>query len=175
MKKYIFFTFFNLFLSLSLLAQEKSLNVYVFIAEECPISIYMAKPLKEAVKQFGMQATFHAVFPSSKSTQATAKQFLKDYDLPQFEILLDTDQSFSTNLGATVTPEVAITNSQTDELLYRGRISNAYAALGRMRHGRRINDLVNMLTRITKGEKITPPWLPAIGCFITYKKETKMK
>ncbi len=167
MKKSIF-TLIGLLVSFSLFAQEQKLNVYVFLAEECPISIYMAKPLREAVAQFGEQATFHAVFPSTKSTQESAEQFLEDYDLPQFNIILDTDQSLSTKLGATITPEVAITHSETEELLYRGRISNAYAALGRMRHGTRINDLVNMLTRITKDEKITPPWLPAIGCFITF-------
>ncbi|MEZ4888421.1 MAG: hypothetical protein R3E32_27080 [Chitinophagales bacterium] len=166
MKKTIF-TLIALLASFSVFAQ-KNLNVYVFLAEECPISIYMAQPLRIAVEQFGENATFYAVFPSAKSTQATASQFLQKYELPQFEVKLDIDQSFAAKLGATITPEVAITDSQTKDLLYRGRISNAYAALGRMRHGQRINDLVNMLTRITQGEKITPPWLPAIGCFITF-------
>ena len=149
---------------------QKNLRVYVFVAEECPISIYMASPLREAYRQFGEQADFYAVFPSSNSTEETAAAFLRDYELTDFAIKLDTDKTFCRKTGATVTPEVVITDA-TEKILYRGRISNAYSAPGRMRHGRRINDLVNMLTRIGQGEEITPPWLPAVGCFITFQKQ----
>lgn len=162
------FTFLLGFIYLSSFAQ-KDLNVYVFIAEECPISIYMARPLREAVKQFDSSANFYAVYPSSKSTEASAKEFLENYQLTAFENLLDPKQELTQKLGATITPEVVITNKNSGEILYRGRVSNAYAAPGKMRHGARINDLVNMLARITKGETITPPWLPAVGCFITRK------
>lgn len=169
MKRTIITIFSILFLSQTTFAQ-KDLNVYVFIAEECPISIYMAKPLREAAKQFDGQANFYAVFPSQKSKQATAEEFLKQYNLPSFQVILDSDQSLTKKLGAEVTPEVAITNKENQEILYCGRISNAYASPGKMRHGRRINDLVNMLTRISKGEQIAKPWLPAVGCFITFHK-----
>jgi hypothetical protein len=167
MKRVIFTLFISLFIS-NFASAQKNYNVYTFIAEECPISIYMAKPLREAVKLFDQQANFYAVFPSKKSTEATAAEFLKQYDLPQFQILLDNDKRFTKKMGAEVTPEVAITDAETGEILYCGRISNAYASPGKMRHGRRINDLINMLTRITKGEKIAKPWLPAVGCFITF-------
>lgn len=167
MKQVIFTIFISLLLSDFAFAQ-KDYNIYVFIAEECPISIYMAKPLRETVKQFDQQANFYAVFPSKKSTEATAAEFLKQYDLPQFQVLMDNDKNFTKKMGAEVTPEVAITDVETEEILYCGRISNAYASPGKMRHGQRINDLTNMLTRITKGEKIAKPWLPAVGCFITF-------
>lgn len=167
MLQYLKILFFSFTFLGTLSAQEKELKVYVFVAEECPISIYMAKPLREAVKQFGDKADFYAVFPSSNSTETTAEKFLADYELTDFTVRLDTKKEFGKETGATVTPEVVITNQAAD-ILYRGRISNAYAAPGRMRHGKRINDLVNMLTRIARGETIARPWLPAVGCFITY-------
>lgn len=148
---------------------QKDFNVYVFIAEECPISIYMAKPLREAVKQFGDTANFYAVYPSRKSTDTSAKEFLEKYQLTAFENILDPKQELTQKFEATITPEVVITFKDTEEILYRGRISNAYAAPGKMRHGARINDLLNMLTRITKGDTIVQPWAPAVGCFITQK------
>ena len=166
-KKAIFTIFYMLLLS-NIASAQKEINVYVFIAEECPISIYMAKPLREAVKQFDGQVNFHAVFPSKKSTMETAQEFIEQYDLSTFKILLDKDQSITKKMGAEVTPEVAITDGKGKEILYCGRISNAYASPGKMRHGRRINDLINMLNRIVKGEKIDKPWLPAVGCFITF-------
>jgi hypothetical protein len=155
--------------SLTTIAQ-KDLNIYVFLAEECPISIYMARPLKAAVEQFDDKVNFYAVFPNSNSTQETTSNFLEKYGLTTFKSILDTNQELTQKLGGTVTPEVAITNKTDGELLYRGRISNAYAAPSKMRHGKRINDLINMLTRIEKGEKIAQPWLPAVGCFITFQK-----
>ena len=142
--------------------------MYVFVAEECPISIYMARPLREAVDRMGEGVAFYAVFPSSNSTEESADEFLSSYDLKDFRILLDTDQQFTRKVGATVTPEVVILDRE-DEILYRGRISNAYSKPGRMRHGKRINDLVTMLRRIKAGEVIDPPWLPAVGCFITFR------
>ncbi len=169
MKKLIKTITLILLSAITLSAQQKDFNVYVFVAEECPISIYMAKPLREAVKKFGEKVNFYAVFPSSNSTKATAEKFLTDYDLREFIVKLDIEKEFCKKTEATITPEVVITNQQA-EILYRGRISNAYSAPGRMRHGKRINDLINMLTRIERGEEITPPWLPAVGCFITYQK-----
>ena len=115
--------------------------------------------------QYGEQVRFYAVFPSSNSTQASAEKFLADYQLEDAEILLDTDKAFTRRVGATVTPEAVILGPD-DEILYRGRLSNAYSAPGRMRHGKRINDLMNMLRRLETGGTIDPPWLPAVGCFI---------
>jgi len=146
---------------------QKNLNVYVFIAEECPISIYMARPLRVAADQFGDQADFYAVFPSIKSTEATTRHFLDQYQLADFKSILDPQQELTRRLGATITPEVVITNAQTGDILYRGRISNAWAAPGKMRHGARTNDLVEVLTRIGQGETVARPWPAAVGCYIT--------
>ena len=66
MKLNILIIFTTLLFSDFALAQ-KDFNVYVFIAEECPISIYMAKPLREAVKQFNGKANFYAVFITLRS------------------------------------------------------------------------------------------------------------
>ena len=58
--------------------KAQDLTVYIFIAEECPISIYMAKPLKETVKSYGDEVKFMAVFPKKNSTLKSANQFLDD-------------------------------------------------------------------------------------------------
>ena len=165
MKKALF-----IFLTTCLLSTtygQKTLNVYVFVAEECPISIYMARPLKDAMNSFKEEVNFYAIFPNIKSDEATAHQFLKDYELENFKVLLDPKQVISKKYEATITPEVVITDLE-ENILYRGRISNAYKAPGRMKHGARINELKVFLKRILKGEAIPQPWKEAIGCYITF-------
>lgn len=149
---------------------QKSLNVYVFIAEECPISIYMANPLKEVVKSYGDEANFYLVFPTKKSNQKTAEQFIVEYGLDEFKILLDKDQSITKNLNGSITPEVVVNNTDGD-LLYQGRINNAYSAPGKMKHGKRNNDLKWVMGELACGKSIPKPWHPAVGCFITFRKQ----
>jgi thiol-disulfide isomerase/thioredoxin len=164
--KLIFFSFF--LLSATVITQAQGdFSVYVFIAEKCPISIYMAQPLQEAYKQFGDQVDFYAVFPMQNSTENSAKKFLDEYGLSAFNIKLDNDQGFSKKLGATITPEVVVLNG-IGEVVYRGRISDAYRAPGKMKHGPRKNEMKQVLESLSLGEIVPKPWSNAVGCYITF-------
>ncbi len=165
MKYLVIASFF--ILSLFSPAKEQEIHCYIFVAEECPISIYMAKPLRTAMEKFGDEVTFHAVFPKRNSTEQTAQRFLEAYKLKGMETLLDPEQSFAKKTGATITPEAIVTD-QEGTILYRGRISDAYAAPGRMKHGPRNNDLVEVLKSLENGKEVVEPWKPAVGCFITF-------
>jgi len=146
---------------------QRQYDVYVFVAEECPISIYMARPLREAAKAYSNHADFYAVFPVATSTETTAAEFLDKYQLTAWQAKLDPAQALTRQLGATVTPEVVIVDRVTRRVYYRGRVSNAYAAPGKMRHGERTNELRTMLRRLEEGHTPTAPWPSAVGCFIT--------
>src|SRR5688572_18299349 len=91
---------------------QKDFNVFVFIAEECPICNYMGRPLSEIAGKYCQQADFHAVFPVKNSNYKTAQLFKEKYELHAFETLLDKDQTLARKLGARITPEVVITNAQ---------------------------------------------------------------
>lgn len=146
---------------------QRQYDVYVFVAEECPISIYMAKPLREAAKSHGKYANFYAVFPVATSNSATANEFLTKYELNAWQAKLDPTQVLTRQLEVKVTPEVVIVDRTSRQVYYRGRISNAYAAPGKMRHGERTNELRTMLRRLEEGHTPTAPWPAAVGCFIT--------
>ncbi len=165
MKRFIFITVL-LHFSFFAFTQNKY-GVYVFVAEKCPISIYMAKPLQEAFQKYGNEVDFYTVFPMRNSTNETAQKFLEKYHLTDFKIKLDNYQGFSKKLGATITPEVIVLDAQ-GEVAFRGRISNAYRAPGKMKHGVRKNELVEVLQKLTNGESIEQPWSPAVGCYITF-------
>ena len=147
---------------------QNDLNVYVFIAEDCPISIYMAKPLQDVSQKFGPKATFYAVFPSILSTTESAELFLEEYNLPGFNIRLDPNQELTDQLSASVTPEAIITD-RNGEILYRGRITDAFVAPGKMKHGARVNVLNEAIGQVLNGKKVPLPWVAAVGCYISYK------
>jgi len=89
--KTLFFT--ALFLSSSISGfTQSNYSVYIFVAEKCPISIYMAKPLQEAYEKFGNQVDFYAVFPMKNSSEKSASKFLNEYGLSDFDIKLDNYQ-----------------------------------------------------------------------------------
>ncbi|MFK8005646.1 MAG: redoxin family protein [Saprospiraceae bacterium] len=164
-KRLFFITILLLFSSL-VFSQEKY-SVYVFVAEKCPISIYMAKPLQEAFARYGNEVDFYTVFPMKNSTEATAQKFLEKYKLPNFKIKLDNYQGFARKLGATITPEVVVLDEK-GEVAFRGRVSDAYKAPGKMKHGVRKNELMTVLEKLTNGQSVPKPWAEAVGCYITF-------
>ena len=157
-----------LFLTTTIIGRSQSdYSVYVFIAEKCPISIYMAKPLQEAYKQFGDQVDFYTVFPMKNSTDKSARKFLNEYGLADFNIKLDIYQGFAKTLGATITPEIVVLDKE-GEIAFKGRISDAYRAPGKMKHGPRKNELITVLELLTSGKSVPKPWAQAVGCYITF-------
>lgn len=151
-------------------AQAKTIHVYAFVAEECPISIYMAGALSEISQSYYSKADFNLVFPLKSSNTKTANLFKTKNKLPLYNIVIDKNQGISKNLGASVTPEVIIIDAD-NKVLYKGRINDAYLEPGKRRHIFGSNDLNNALAMITEGKEFPKPWKKAIGCYITYTKK----
>jgi hypothetical protein len=145
---------------------QKAWHVYVFIGEECPICNYMGKPLSLIAEKYKDDVAFHAVFPVKNSNYKTARLFQEQYGLLSFETLLDKDQQLAKKLGATVTPQAVVTN-EAGEVVYSGRINNAYYAPGKMKHSSIKNELDEALALLTSGNQVPTPWPSAIGCYIT--------
>jgi len=136
------------------------------MAEECPVCNYLGKSLARISKEHQDQFNFVAVFPQPISNYKTASLYKKKYNLKHFSIELDHKQEITSRFKGTVTPEVVIINTNED-ILYQGRINNAYASPGRMRHGKVTEDLELAIQKIAKGELVLKPWPAPIGCFIT--------
>lgn len=163
--KRILFLFITSILSISCIGQ-KSVTVYVFVAEECPVCNYISKSLKKTSEDYKEKVEFVAVFPQKMSSYKTSSLFKKKYDLNNYKILLDHDLTLTKKYDATVTPEVVVVDKKGN-VMYQGRINNSYAAPGRMRHGRVTEDLDLALQNIIQGLSIPKPWPEPIGCYIT--------
>lgn len=164
---------FNFILLLMLLctsvvtdAQNK-LKTYIFMSEECPVCLYMVNDLRNISKEYQDISEFIFVFPKKNSTLSTAEQFIKEHRLEMFKILLDPYQDIAKSMNASITPEAFVTG-RNNEILYQGRINNAYYAPGKMRHGPIENDLNNALRALNLENVVDKPWPNAIGCYITF-------
>lgn len=147
-------------------SQEKKISVYAFVAEECPISIFMASSLQAMAATYRDQINFYLVFPFATSTHEKAGAFKAENLLNNFTILMDNSQHLTKKLGAKVTPEVVVTG-EGDMILYKGRINDAYAQPGKRKHIYTSNDLAVALEKITNGAEMPRPWKNAVGCYIT--------
>jgi hypothetical protein len=147
-------------------SQHKPLKVYVFIAEKCPISIFMTKSLKEISESYSQQADFYLVFPMENSHQKSASKFKSTYELNHYSILMDKKLILTKKMGATVTPEVIITHTN-GSVVYQGRINDAYLEPGKRRHFFTGNDMRDALQLLVENQSVPKPWKPAVGCLIT--------
>jgi hypothetical protein len=150
--------------------QEKKINVYAFVAEDCPISIFMASSLKSVADRYADKINFYLVFPFSTSNNKTAAAFKTKNQLTQFVTKIDKNQRITKKLGATVTPEVVITGAD-ETILYQGRINDAYLEPGKRKHIYTNNDLATALENITNDKEMPKPWRRAVGCYITKENE----
>ena len=141
-------------------------HVYVFLAEDCPVCNYMGKPLSATAHKYADRVDFHAVFPFKTSSYTSSQVFKEQYDMVTYETLLDKDHTLTRKLGASVTPEVVITDEH-GEVYYRGRINSAYYAPGKMKHGTTKDDLDEALTILLAGGEVPKPWPTPVGCYIT--------
>lgn len=161
----------NIFITLfciNLSQAQKDLSAYIFVAEECPISIFMVNDLIKLAEDYGADCNFVLVFPMKKSTSETALSFLKEHGLDQFTIELDTLQEIAKKYEAKVTPEIVIEKNSSNTVLYRGRINDAYFAPGRKRHTPLQRDAASAFANILSHKTVPKPWETAIGCFITF-------
>jgi hypothetical protein len=80
-------------------------------------------------------------------------------------VVIDADHHWVQMAGARKTPEVVVF-SRGGEVLYRGRIDDRYAGLGKRREQVTSHDLENALEAILADKPIPQSNTEAIGCFI---------
>lgn len=141
-------------------------KIYIFMGETCPVSRHYTLTLKKLHTEYASEKLeFIGVFPNRLSTPATIAAFKEKYALP-FTCLPDSTHTWVNRLGATITPEVVVADTSNTPI-YRGRIDNTFARLGKRRRVITERDLADILNAL-KDEK--PPAFrqtQAIGCIIT--------
>lgn len=142
------------------------LTVYIFLHESCRISQYYTLILRELHQQYGSKdVQFKGIFPNQSTTAKDMQTFKEKYNL-SFPMVFDKDQQLTQELGATITPEVIVVNSNTQAILYKGRIDNTYYRVGKRRQITTTYELKEVLEKAKNGKLLVYTTEQAIGCYI---------
>lgn len=142
---------------------DKLASVLIFYWQDCPISNGYAPELNR-ISASRTNFVFYIVQTDPELTPAIAKEHARQYNL-QLPVLLDPKHQLVKTAKATVTPEVVVlgTNAQ---VLYRGRIDNLFAAIGKKRAATTEHDLLDALDDVAAGRPVRKPETKAVGCLI---------
>lgn len=167
MFKKMYFTAFTLLLGGAVLAQNRNrFTVYFFLLEDCKITQAYTDRIVEIHNQYaGDSIGFVALFPNPISSDSSAAAFREKYQIP-FTCTVDKADWIADSLGITVTPEVAVINGSTNEMLYRGRIDNMYERVGERKRVVTSFELEAALHAIRNHKEVPIARTRATGCFL---------
>ena len=141
----------------------KVASVLFFYWQDCPICNSYAPEINRICDSYTNLA-FYIVQVDPDLAPAAARKHAAEYDL-RVPVLLDPRHRLVKLAKATVAPE-AVVLGKNGQALYRGRINDLYAALGKKRAAATQHDLREALDAIMAGKAIKRRETKAIGCLI---------
>ncbi len=142
--------------------------VVVFMCNHCPyVKAYLDRLMAiqrdyqdRGVTLIGINANDEQKYPEDSFEKM--KVYAKDWNL-NFPYLRDRTQDVAQAFGAICTPEPFVVDKQ-GSLRYRGQIDDNYRDANAVTS----QDLRDALEQVLKGEPITKPMEPAIGCSVKW-------
>jgi len=148
------------------LKPEGKASVLFFITSDCPVSNSYAREIQRICSEYGAnQISCDLIYVDPTLTVADVKKHVQDFGYSSLPAILDSSQKLVIAAGATITPQAAIIGP-SGQVLYRGRIDNVYAALGKRRPEATEHDLRKALDEILSGKPVSTSQTQAIGCYI---------
>jgi thiol-disulfide isomerase/thioredoxin len=139
----------------------------VFILPDCPVcNAYIPElnRLNDDLDKSGVRLIL--IHADTAVTGAEAEKHAREYGL-RMPVALDPRRDWIKKAEATIAPEAAVF-SPAGELLYRGRIDNQYAGLGKRRATVTSHDLRDACEAISAGQPVKEPRTEAIGCLLLH-------
>jgi len=137
-----------------------------FISHDCPISNRYAHEIRRICDEYGPRGlSCKLVYVDPGLSDADAAKHAAEYGHGSYPKIVDRDHTLITSMNATVTPEVVLLRPNKS-VAYRGRIDDAYAALGKPRTVVTEHDLRDALDAVFSGHPVAKPQAPPIGCYI---------
>lgn len=145
---------------------SSEIELIVFLAPDCPISLYYIPELRKIHETWGHQVKMTGIIPGTAASGEECRQFKDQHPLP-FDVIHDPQMEYVNYWGAEVTPEVMLVDGG-GQILYRGAIDDALPELGVKRSvvGRRY--LRENLLALKEKRPLPYTQIPAVGCFIEF-------
>jgi peroxiredoxin len=139
--------------------------VLIFVSIECPICNRYAPEIQRLENQFSKQGVkFWLVQPSMDESVDQTRRYLSEYGYT-IGLLRDPKQSLVRRADARTTPE-AVVFTPDGTVVYRGRIDDRHAALGKARPAPTRRELSDALEAVLAGKPVKVTNAPAVGCTI---------
>jgi hypothetical protein len=138
-----------------------------FVTNDCPVANSYAPEIQRICADYATKGVSCDLVYSDLTLDASAiRKHHADYGYPAtIPAIRDTAHKLAAATGATITPE-AVVVGRNGKVLYRGRIDNFYAALGKPRRQATEHDLRQALDEVLAGKPVTHPQTQAVGCYI---------
>lgn len=145
--------------------QENRAAVVVFVLHDCPISNRYAPEIQRLADEFASRRVpFYLVHVDPQLSSADAKKHAKEYRY-KLPVLVDRRHELVKHLKATIAPEAFVIGPEK-KVLYRGRIDDRYAAVGKPRNQVQRQDLRLALSAVVAGKAVEVAETKAVGCYI---------
>ena len=139
-------------------------SVFIFLMKDCPISNRYAPEIMRIAREYQTKRIrFYLVYVDDVRG---LEKHLQEYGLADLPAIFDDQRLLVKATGVQTAPESAVIGDK-GEILYRGRIDNLFAAMGKPRRQVTEYDLRDALDAIIDGRPIRTPRTTAIGCFIS--------
>lgn len=145
------------------------LMAVVFLSPDCPISQKYMKKLNDLQSSQKNEVTFLAIVPG-KVSKTDINDFVSEYR-SELTFRQDKELTLTMAVGATVTPEIFLFDSQRT-LVYRGAIDNWFYELGKNRREVTEHFFKDAVKASLKNQRPVVTSTEAIGCLIQYPAET---
>ncbi|MEM7103129.1 MAG: redoxin domain-containing protein [Bacteroidota bacterium] len=140
-------------------------NVFIFLTPDCPIGQKYSFVIEKLYQKYqGDGLSFYGIFPSNLGEKKISQTYAEDFDL-SFPILKDPEQHLQRYFGATISPEVFLTDA-TGKVYYQGQIDNWFFDLGKKRQIVTEDYLDTALKAYTTQSDIKTKRTKAIGCYL---------
>jgi thiol-disulfide isomerase/thioredoxin len=144
---------------------ENRASVVIFVLHDCPVSNQYAPEIQRLADEFSTKRVpFYLVHVDSQLSTADAKKHAKEYGY-RLPVIVDRKQELVKQLKATTAPEAFAIGAE-GKILYRGRIDDRYAAIGKPRSQVQRQDLRLALSAVVAGKSVEVAETKAIGCYI---------
>lgn len=145
---------------------EGRATVLFFVTHDCPISNYYSHEIRRVCEQYSEQRIgCELVYVDPTLTDDLAKKHAEEYGHGSYPKYVDRGHALVKATGADVTP-TAVVIKAGGEIVYRGRIDNFYADLGKARRVVTEHDLRDALDAVAAGKPVAKSETKAVGCFI---------
>ena len=136
----------------------------VFLDTACPVATRYIPALNELHDDAQARGvSLYGVLSNPDIGWRESAEFVDDFSV-EFPVILDSAGDLTLRLGPRVTSESFVI-STANRIVYRGRIDDRFAAVGRLRTRITSHDLRDIVEDVSRGGRAEPYETEAVGCF----------